>query len=101
MEIQRWAIRQISTQHYIPLTLKNHSASEPLPDCVPRLFDSKISAQAALNRWLEGVWHLSYIRHGYYGEDVDVELSPENPPNPRDKADMEVVKVRIEINVVG
>lgn len=55
-----YAIRQISTGHYLPMpprskrrrTLVTHD--EPLPNVVPRMFQSRKNAILSLQLWLRG-----------------------------------------------
>lgn len=97
--IERWAIRHIPTGNLMPLTLKRHTESEPQVDCVPRFFDSKSSASSALNRWLEGIWRLHYYPGGYEC-DADIEWGPEKPEYPRIKEDMEIIKVKLILEII-
>jgi hypothetical protein len=100
MILERWSIRHKPSGNFLPLTLRNHTEAEPQPDCVPRLFDSKQSARSALSRWLEGVWRYNTYAGDYYS-DWDYDWGPEKPENPRIKSEMEVVKLRIDIQVVS
>lgn len=95
--IERFAIRHKPSGNFLPITTRNHTASEPTADCVPRLFDSKRSATSALSRWLEGIWSISFST-GWDGE-AEVDWEPEPVPT-RFKSDMEVVPVQITIEVV-
>lgn len=97
--IERWAIRHAPSRNFLPLTLRNHTEAEPTPNCVPRLFDSVVSAQSALSRWLEGVWRYK-VHGGDYYDDWDYDWEPEQPSTPRLKQDMEVVKLLITMEVV-
>lgn len=101
LSIERWAIRHIPSGNFLPLTLKNHTASEPSPNCVPRLFDSAASAQSALSRWLEGVCsYKAYKVSSYYGDQWDCDWEYEQPATPRLKQEMEVVRLSIIADVL-
>lgn len=98
----RWAIRHKPSGNFIPASIRGkYTQSEPTPNCIPRLFDTKQGAMSALNRWLEGIWRLSYYRCGEYDSEWDYNWGPEQPPTPRVKSEMEVVEVEIQIRVIG
>lgn len=99
--LTRWAIRHKPTGNFIPDSLGKYTQSEPTPNCIPRLFDTRQGAVSSLNRWLEGVWRLSYYRVGGYETEWDYDWGPEPPPKPRIKSEMEVVEVEIQIQVVS
>lgn len=99
--IERFAIRSKVTGYFLPNTTKNHTEAEPQPNCVPRFFVSRASANSALSRWAEGVWHLSWSYSSYDG-DYESELSPVMPEGgERNRKDMEVVSVRISLEIIG
>lgn len=99
--LTRWAIRHKPSGNFIPNSLGKYTQSEPMPNCIPRLFDTRQGAVSSLNRWLEGIWRLSYYCCGEYDTEWDYDWGPETPPNSRVKSEMEVVEVEIQIRVVG
>lgn len=97
----RWAIRHRPSGNFMPNSFRRHTQSEPAPNCIPRMFDTRQGAVSALNRWLEGIWHLSYYRCGEYDSEWDYDWGPEPPPTTRVKSEMEVVEVEILIRAVN
>lgn len=97
----RWAIRHKPSGNFIPDSQGKYTQSEPMPNSIPRLFDTRQGAVSSLNRWLEGIWRLSYYRCGEYDTEWDYDWGPEPPPKPRIKSEMEVVEVEIQIQVVS
>lgn len=97
----RWAIRHKPTGSFMPDSLGKYTQSEPMPNCIPRLFDTRRGAVSSLSRWLEGIWRLSYYLSGEYDSEWDYDWGPEPPPTPRVKSEMEVVEVEIQIRVVA
>lgn len=97
-----YAIRQISTGHYMPNWGSRRgrggfTADKPTDPkiCPPRLFYHKHNASKALKAWLKGITTIE--RHGYrtgtmWGMDDDVseEFVTTTMPG-RDPADMEIV----------
>jgi hypothetical protein len=88
-----YAIRQISTGHYLPDARRNWSTVEPTPDCIPRLFESRHGANSALARWCEGLWRQENTSiYTDCGWEHDAEFYAV-PVEGRDRKDMEVVPV--------
>jgi len=101
--INRWAIRQRSTGHYIPAPKgrggrggTHEEPCDPLsPGGEPRLFCTEHAAKVALTCWLNGKVTVSIYSDDWisgYGESWHVEPVPS-----RNRDDMEVVAVRVEL----
>lgn len=95
-----YAIRHIPTGHYLPMSFTRghrHSHDEPTPNCIPRLFPNKHSAQSALTQWLRGKWELNTYRESegweypsYAVQELEVEPAPS-----RKAEEMEIVTMSI------
>lgn len=97
-----FAIRQISTGHYMPNygTRKGRGGwtnDEPQPadKAPPRLFIKRQYAKAALREWLKGVQYESYTarRTSWGDHDCDVELLVRPKPERAMADDMEIVEL--------
>ncbi len=90
-----YANRKISTGEYLPDTPgRGKTLVEPSKHLPPRLFMSAHDAQVALTWWLKGITSVYRDRDfdGVYDETWNTESVPG-----RNKADMEVVPVTLEL----
>jgi hypothetical protein len=91
-----YAIRQKSTGYFLPTrwgTARGYSFDNPTPNCVPRIFKSRNSANKALTAWLQGEWKNTYCRSDWSGDEI-AGVSPDKVEG-RDRNDMEVVELSI------
>lgn len=100
--LNRWAIRQISTGHYLPAPRgrggRGGSHVEPCaPDAgnEPRLFHTEHAAKIALTHWLKGKVSVHVHEDAWTGE-YDETCTTEPVPS-RQRADMEVVPVEVKL----
>jgi hypothetical protein len=91
----QYGIRQKSTGFFLP-DHRYVTKVEPMEGCWPKMYPSEDSAKRALSRWAEGKWSLSYSRDWESGVIDDVDWGPEPVPS-RNKADMEVVPLQLEV----
>lgn len=92
-----YAIRQKSTGSFLPQrkSRKGFTHTEPSSGDIPRLFKRPSDAQNALNYWLAGKMQWQKVEDTWMGPG---EWSVETFPQPRrDKADMEVVQVCMDL----
>lgn len=102
MSLYAWAIRQKSTENFLPHRKngRGYSFDEPEFDCFPRLFKSELSARRALSAWLQGVWDKPVYDHDEWSEiDYKAGAAPRKVEG-RDQADMEIVKFLLTEQVV-
>lgn len=98
-----YAIRQKSTGFYFPIHWNSsgyYSYDEPVDNCFPRLFKSKISAQNAINSWCKGIWSKQTIQvdsyESFYPTYEETEPYPEYVEG-RNKEDLEIVSMEIDL----
>lgn len=96
-----YAIRHIPTGHFLPMSFTRghrHSHDEPTPNCVPRLFPTKQSAQSALTQWLRGKWQntISMESEGWEYPSYPVQELEVRPVLSRKAKEMEIVVMHIE-----
>lgn len=95
-----YAIRHIPTGHYFPVSFERghrHSHDEPTPNCIPRLFPTKHSAQSALTQWLRGRWQntISMESEGWEYPSYPVQELEVEPVPSRKAEEMEIVTMSI------
>lgn len=95
-----YAIRHTPTGHYLPMSFERghrHSHDEPTPNCIPRLFPSKQSAQSALTQWLRGKWaNVMYQEsEGWEYPSYGVQELEVEPVTSRKAEEMEIVTMSI------
>lgn len=95
-----YAIRHIPTGHYLPMSFTRghrYSHDEPTPDCIPRLFPTKHSAQSALTQWLRGKWQnvLHRESEGWEYPSYTVQELEVEPVLNRNADEMEIVVMSI------
>lgn len=91
MSIRYYAIRQKSTNRYLPGGMsKGFTFTHPMdPEkAIPRLFKKKSAATRALKAWLKGKW----VNYGSYEDGPDVVTKKVEG---RDPDDMEIVLMRL------
>lgn len=100
-----YAIRQISTGHFMPNYGSRKSRGgwtndEPQPidkGVPPRLFPLKRSAKIALKYWLRGVTNVTFMRSATLEGPDDSEYRDVTPKPHRKADDMEVVEISLEV----
>lgn len=95
-----YAICQKSTGHFLPMRFGSgrvYSFDSPTPDCVPRLFKSKNSANRALTAWLQGEWKNEWHSRGgsgFFPPEDYMRPSPEKVEG-RNRENMEIVELSL------